>query len=263
MAQNILSSLVVFLIFLAGASSVTTIPAGHVGVVDLFGAIEEEELKEGLHFINPFKRVTKVSVRTQQLFEKTDVPSKEGLSVGLEVSLLYKVNADKADFVIKNLGVRYEDVFIAPALKAAIRNVTVNHEAKELYTSTRELIANEVLKQVTDLITERGFVAEGVLLKRIVLPEQVQQAINNKLAAEQEAERMKFIILREEQEARRKRIEAQGIADFQTTVKTGIDDQFLKWKALEAVIELSKSPNTKFIILGDKSGLPILIQPEK
>jgi regulator of protease activity HflC (stomatin/prohibitin superfamily) len=139
--------------------------------------------------------------------------------------------------------------------------VTVYHEAKELYTSGREVIASQIFNELDKALRSRGIVVESVLLRKIVLPEQVQQAINNKLAAEQEAERMKFVILKEEQEARRKRIEAQGIADFQNIVRQGIDERLLKWKALETVNELAKSPNAKFIILGDKSGLPIIVQP--
>jgi len=123
------------------------------------------------------------------------------------------------------------------------------------------VLLGQLFAELDKALRARGIIVEAVLLRKIVLPEQVQQAINNKLAAEQEAERMKFVILREEQEAKRKRIEAQGIADFQNIVRQGIDERLLKWKALETVNELAKSPNTKFIILGDKSGLPIIVQP--
>lgn len=202
-----------------------------------------------------------MSIRTQEIFEHAEVPSKEGLSVGLEVSLLYHIEPTMASDIYRTLGENYDAVLIVPMLRAAIRNVTVYHEAKQLYTSGREVIAGQIFAELDKALRARGIIVEAVLLRKIVLPEQVQQAINNKLAAEQEAERMKFVILREEQEAKRKRIEAQGIADFQNIVRQGIDERLLKWKALETVNELAKSPNTKFIILGDKSGLPIIVQP--
>lgn len=258
--QTIPISIAVLIIGLLFAS-VVTIPAGHVGVLTLFGKVDPEELPEGLHLINPLKSLHTMSIRTQEIFEHAEVPSKEGLSVGLEVSLLYHIEPTMASDIYRTLGENYDAVLIVPMLRAAIRNVTVYHEAKELYTSGREVIAGQIFADLDKALRARGIIVEAVLLRKIVLPEQVQQAINNKLAAEQEAERMKFVILREEQEAKRKRIEAQGIADFQNIVRQGIDERLLKWKALETVNELAKSPNTKFIILGDKSGLPIIVQP--
>ncbi|GIV26428.1 MAG: hypothetical protein KatS3mg027_0242 [Bacteroidia bacterium] len=242
-------------------STFISVPAGHVGVTILFGKVDKDVLPEGLHLINPLKNVYNMSVRTQEIFEHADVPSKEGLSVGLEVSLLYHILPENASDIYRNIGEKYADVFIVPLLRSAIRNVTVNHEAKELYTSGREIISGQIFSELDKNLRNRGIIVEAVLLRKIALPDQVQQAINNKLAAEQEAERMKFVILKEEQEAKRKSIEAKGIADFQNIVRQGIDDKLLKWKSLETVNELAKSPNAKFIILGDKSGLPVIVQP--
>lgn len=255
--------LISVIIFLIGVlfSTFVTIPTGYVGVLTLFGKVDPDEIQEGLHLINPLKSVHKMSIRTQEIFEHADVPSKEGLSVGLEVSLIFHIEPTKASDIFRTLGEDYINIIIIPMLRSSIRNVTVNHEAKDLYTSGREMIAGQIFKELEKSLGERGIVVENVLLRKIVLPEQVQQAINNKLAAEQEAERMKFVILKEEQEANRKRIEAKGIADFQNIVRQGIDERLLKWKALESVNELAKSQNSKFIILGDKSGLPIIVQP--
>lgn len=251
------------IVFLVGIlfSTFVTIPTGYVGVLTLFGKVDPDEIQEGLHLINPLKSVHKMTIRTQEIFEHADVPSKEGLSVGLEVSLIFHIEPTKASDIFRTLGEDYINIIIIPMLRSSIRNVTVNHEAKDLYTSGREMIAGQIFKELEKSLGERGIVVENVLLRKIVLPDQVQQAINNKLAAEQEAERMKFVILKEEQEANRKRIEAKGIADFQNIVRQGIDERLLKWKALESVNELAKSQNSKFIILGDKSGLPIIVQP--
>jgi regulator of protease activity HflC (stomatin/prohibitin superfamily) len=135
----------------------------------------------------------------------------------------------------------------------------VNHEAKDLYTSGREVIAQEIHDALHGMMAERGIVLEKVLLRKIVLPKMVEEAINSKLAAEQEAERMKFVLMKEAQEAERKRVEASGIAEFQRIVSQGISEQLLKWKAIEVAGELSKSPNSKLVLLGDKTGLPIIL----
>lgn len=235
------------------------IPGGHVGVQVLFGKIEPRPLTEGLNIINPLKQVHVLSVRTQEMFEHAEVPSKEGLTVGLEVSLLYHLDSPAAPDVFRTLGDDFPRVFILPQLRSVIRGATVNHEAKDLYTSGREVIAQQIHVELHRMLGERGIVLEKVLLRKIVLPKMVEDAINTKLAAEQDAERMRFVLLKEQQEAERKRVEATGIADFQRIVTKGISEPLLKWKAIEVASELSKSPNTKVVILGDKSGLPIIL----
>jgi regulator of protease activity HflC (stomatin/prohibitin superfamily) len=240
-------------------ASFRIVPGGNVGVQVLFGRIVDIPLTEGLNLINPFKDVRFMSVRTLELFEHADVPSKEGLTVGLEVSVLYHLDSKTAPAVYRTLGDGYAKVYILPQLRSVIRGATVNHEAKDLYTSGREVIAQQIQDELSKTLTQRGIVLEKVLLRKIVLPKMVEDAINSKLAAEQDAERMRFVLQKERQEAERKRVEATGIADFQKTVMQGISDQLLKWKAIEVAHELSKSPNTKIVVLGDKSGLPIIL----
>jgi len=240
-------------------ASFRVVPGGHVGVQILFGRIIDRPLPEGLSLINPFKQVQLMSVRTLELFDHADVPSKEGLTVGLEVSTLYHLDAAVAPSVYRTLGDGYAKVFILPQLRSVIRGATVNHEAKDLYTSGREVIAQQIQDELAKTLAQRGIVLEKVLLRKIVLPKMVEDAINSKLAAEQDAERMRFVLQKERQEAERKRVEATGIADFQRTVSQGISEPLLKWKAIEVAHELSKSPNTKIVILGDKSGLPIIL----
>jgi len=240
-------------------ASFRVVPGGHVGVQILFGRIIDRPLPEGLSLINPFKQVQLMSVRTLELFDHADVPSKEGLTVGLEVSTLYHLDAAVAPSVYRTLGDGYAKVYILPQLRSVIRGATVNHEAKDLYTSGREVIAQQIQDELAKTLAQRGIVLEKVLLRKIVLPKMVEDAINSKLAAEQDAERMRFVLQKERQEAERKRVEATGIADFQRTVSQGISEPLLKWKAIEVAHELSKSPNTKIVILGDKSGLPIIL----
>ena len=240
-------------------ASFRVVPGGHVGVQVLFGRIIDQPLSEGLSLINPFKQVRQMSVRTQEMFEHADVPSKEGLTVGLEVSALYHLDGAAAPSVYRTLGEGYAKVIILPQLRSVIRGATVQHEAKDLYTSGREVIAQQIQDELAKTLVQRGVVLEKVLLRKIVLPKMVEDAINSKLAAEQDAERMRFVLQKERQEAERKRVEATGIADFQRTVSHGISEPLLKWKAIEVAHELSKSPNAKLIILGDKSGLPIIL----
>jgi len=239
--------------------SFRVVPGGNVGVQILFGRIDDRPLTEGLSLINPLKQVRIMSVRTHELFEHADVPSKEGLTVGLEVSALFHLEPTAAARVYRSLGEAYARVYMLPQLRSVIRGATVNHEAKDLYTSGREVIAQQIQDELHKMLIERGIVLEKVLLRKIVLPKMVEDAINTKLAAEQDSERMRFVLLKERQEAERKRVEAAGIADFQRIVMQGISEPLLKWKAIEVAHELSKSPNTKVVILGDKSGLPIIL----
>lgn len=249
------------LVILVGIVSSTfrVVPGGQVGVQVLFGKIDDRPLSEGLNVINPLKQVVIMSLRTQEIFEHADVPSKEGLTVALEVSALYHLDGKVVPAVYRTLGQNYAHVLILPQFRSVIRGATVNHEAKDLYTSGREVIAQQIYDELHKMLGERGIVLEKVLLRKIVLPRMVEEAINTKLAAEQDAERMRFVLRKEQQEAERKRVEAGGIADFQRIVTQGISEPLLKWKAIEVAHEISKSPNTKVIILGDKSGLPIIL----
>jgi prohibitin 1 len=243
-------------------SMFTIVPAGHVGVQVLFGKVYPEVLPEGLHIINPLISVKNISVRTQEVFEHAESPSKEGLNVVLEASLLYHVNPEAAARLYQQVGPQYDQVVLAPSFRSAIRGVTVQHEAKDLYTSGRELIANQIAEDLRNIMPERGLVLEQVLLRRIQLPQMVEAAINDKLAAEQQAQRMQFILAKETQEAERKRIEAKGIQDFQNIVSQGLSEPLLRWKGIEATKLLAESPNAKVIIVGGKDGLPLILNTD-
>ena len=241
-------------------ASFRVVPGGHVGVQVLFGRIIDQPLSEGLSLINPFKQVQYMSVRTLEMFEHADVPSKEGLTVGLEVSALYHLDGAAAPSVYRTLGEGYAKVIILPQLRSVIRGATVQHEAKDLYTSGREVIALQIQDELAK--TPHPSAASSSRRSccgRSCCPRWSRRTINSKLAAEQDAERMRFVLQKERQEAERKRVEATGIADFQRTVSQGISEPLLKWKAIEVAHELSKSPNAKIIVLGDKSGLPIIL----
>lgn len=238
----------------------TIIPAGHTGVIDFLGMVSDNTLKPGVNLVNPMAKVEKMSIKTQELKELMSVPSKEGLSVDLEISLLFKLNSEKANDIYKTVGPNYADIILVPQFRSVVRGVTARYEAKALYTASREKLASEILTELEHLVGPRGIIVEQAPLRQIQLPERLTKSIEEKLQAEQESQRMEFVLTREKQEADRKRIEAKGIADFQDIVSKGISDQLLKWKGIEATENLSKSQNTKIVIIGSgKDGLPLIL----
>ncbi len=242
------------------AQMVNVVPAGHVGVVDVFGSVSDNTLKPGVNFINPFARVIHFSGKTQEIKEIADVPSKEGLSVQLEVSLLYHVDPEMANEVYKKVGENYVDVILAPIFRSVTRGVTAEYDARALYTSEREILAQRIQQELSKQVNPRGIIVESTPLRKVQLPPKLTEAIEEKLRAEQESQRMEFILTKEEQEAERKRIEAKGIADFQEIVSKGIDENLLRWKGIEATEALASSNNTKVVVVGNpKDGLPIIL----
>jgi len=254
-------TLVVVLValLLVGSCAVTTIDTGHVGVMTLFGRVTGDQLPEGIHLINPLKAVAKMSVRTQEAKETAEVPSSEGLLMHLEASLIYRLDPKRATDVYQKLGTTYLDVIVTPNLRSVMRAVTAAHTASALYSEARESVAHQMLAEMRKAIEPRGIVIENVLLRDIKLPATLKAAIEAKQQAEQDAQRMSFVLQKEKQEAERKRIEAQGISDFQRIVMAGISQPLLEWKGIEATMEIAKSPNAKIVVIGNpKNGLPII-----
>jgi regulator of protease activity HflC (stomatin/prohibitin superfamily) len=244
-------------------SSVVSIPTGHVGVLTLFGRVTGETLNEGIHLINPLKAVDKLSVQTQSVKESANVPSNEGLILALDTSLLFHLDRSMAAEVFQKVGANYAEKIIEPTLRAAIRSSTSSHTANALYTNARELVQQQIQKQLTDELAPRGVIVENILLRDVQLPAMLKSSIEAKQQAEQDALRMSFILQKETQEAQRKRIEAQGIADFQKIVAQGISPQLLEWKGIEATEKLATSANSKVVIVGNsKTGLPIILGPQ-
>jgi prohibitin 1 len=248
--------IVVILLF----SCVTRVESGHVGVLTLFGRVTGEVLPEGMHVINPFKTSNEMSIRTQEIKESASVPSSEGLVMNLDTSLIFHVDPVKASDVYQKIGPSYQDVLIEPNLRAAIREATASHSANALYTGEREMVAKQIYDQLASLLGQRGFIVESILLRDIQLPATLKSSIESKQQAEQEALAMNFRLQKETQEAQRKRIEAQGIRDFQQIVAQGISPQLLEWKGIEATENLAKSPNSKIVVIGNsKNGLPLIL----
>jgi len=255
-----LVAIAIVLIVLLIGNPITVIPAGHVGVKDLFGRVSSSVLWPGVRIVLPFTRVIKMSIKTQEVKETAEVPSKEGLVMDLEGSLLYRLDPAKADDIYRTIGRNYQEIAVAPQIRSAIREITASYEAKVLYSAERERISRETLELFKKLAGDRGIIAEAVLLRKIGLPDVVANAIQEKLRREQESEQMKFVLQKELQEAERKRIEAQGIADFQRIVAAGISPALLEWKGIEATEKLAMSQNSKVVVIGSgKNGLPIIL----
>jgi len=236
------------------------VPAGHVGVVDLFGSVSPQTLKSGLNVVNPLARVARMSVKTQEIKEVMEVPSREGLTMQLEASALFHLDPEKAADVYKSVGGDYVEVLLQPQFRSVTRGVTAQSEARALYTSEREQLAETIAAELRQRVEPRGITVESTPLRKLTLPKRLAAAIEEKLGAEQESQRMEFVLTREKQEAERRRIEAQGIADFQRTVSQGIDERLLRWKGIEATEKLAASQNTKIVIVGaGKDGLPVIL----
>ncbi|MFH0798664.1 MAG: prohibitin family protein [Pseudomonadota bacterium] len=245
---------------LALVKCVVIIPAGNVGIMEFFGNVYETPLQAGIHAVNPFLTIHEMSVRTQQITEEATVPSREGLTVNLDISVLISLNPALAPQVYKTIGMSYQDIIVNPQLRSVVRGVTAGYDAKALYTAERELLASQMYDQLKPMVEARGVLVESVLLRAVKLPAILSTAIEKKLEAEQQAEQMKFVLDRETQEAERKRIEARGITDFNSTVNLGLSPAVLKLRGIEATRELAKSENSKIIVVGSgKDGLPIIL----
>jgi regulator of protease activity HflC (stomatin/prohibitin superfamily) len=239
---------------------VTVVPAGTVGVVDFFGNVSDNTLKSGVNMVNPLAKVVKFSIKKQELREVMNVPSKEGLNVQLEISLLYRLDPDNANIIYKTIGPNYVDIILIPQFRSVVRSVTAKYEAKALYTASREQLAGQIKTELSDLVGPDGVEVESAPLRQIELPSRLTQSIEEKLQAEQESQRMAFVLNKEKQEADRKRIEAEGIRDFQTIVSKGINQDLLRWKGIEATEKLANSTNSKIVVIGSgKDGLPLIL----
>lgn len=260
-AMLVSGSLAGIALLVALAQCLTQIPAGHVGVIDFFGQVSERTLKSGVNVVNPMARVIKLSVQTKEMREQMQVLSKEGLTIALEISTLYRLDAASAADIYKTIaGGNFEEVILVPQFRSISRAATASFQASALYSLEREQLATQIQQELSKLVQPRGVIIESTPLRGVGLPPQLTEAIEQKQRADQESQRMEFILTKEKQEAERKRIEAQGIADFQRIVAAGISEQLLRWKGIEATLKISESSNSKVILIGGgKDGLPIIL----
>lgn len=228
------------------------VPAGNVGITDYFGVVGEQELSSGWHWKSPLIAIVPMTVQTQELKETSTVPSEEGLLVTLETSILYRLEPETVDKLYRTVGLDYPEVIIQPQLKSVIREVTARYEAKALYTTGREQITKDIFNALHPLLIERGIILETVLLRDLGLPTKVTEAIEAKLEAEQEAEQMLFTLQKEEIEAERKVVEAQGIKESQDIINKTLTERYLQYLWIQT---LNENPNVMYI--ATEAGLPL------
>ncbi|MGH9658862.1 MAG: prohibitin family protein [Bryobacteraceae bacterium] len=249
---------------------------GHVGVPILFGRVSPTVLVEGLHLVNPLATLERFSVRTETYNmnegDSVSALSSDGVSMPMDVSVAYRLVAADAPWVFQNLGRHYVESIVRPAARSAVPEAVSRFTFQEAYSSRREELAARMRSTIAAKIKGAlsqysGFSGAAVLiqevfLRKIQLPSNLKDAIEQKMRAEQEAERMAYVLQREEREADRKRIEARGIRDFQSIVTEGISDKLLQWKGIEATETLARSANAKVVVVGaGKGGLPLILNP--
>ncbi len=257
--RNLSFGVIVLASILIFASFIRVVPAGHVGVVDVFGSVDMQQRQAGINLVNPFANLIIMDIQTQEKKESMPVPSKEGLTMNVEISILYRLTPEKASVIYKTVGADYDDVVISPQFRSAVREATVYYEAKALYTSSRDEITNKIFADLEKMLSERGIILEKVLLRAVALPPTVSQAIEQKLKAEQESEQMKFVLTKQSQEAERVIIEAKGIAEAQAIINKTLTPQYLQHEAIKAQVAMANGQNhTVVYIPSGDNGIPLV-----
>lgn len=252
-------------------SCIKQIDAGYVGVQTLFGKVQSRVLVSGLNLINPLMEVIELDVRTANYTmsgvndegdkagdDAIRVLTKDGLEVTIDLSVLYRVNASDAPGLIRQIGPEFKDKIIRPVTRTKIRDNAVYYDAVELYSTRRDEFQGRIFKGIEGEFNRRGLILENLLVRNISLPQTVKQTIESKINAEQDAQKMQFVLAKERQEAERKRVEAQGIADYQRIISEGLTDKQLRYEQIKAYKEIATSANSKVIIMPEKGGNVIL-----
>jgi len=261
------------LIFFIGLISncFVQVDAGQVGVKKMFGKIQNDVLESGLHFINPLYEVEKIDVKTLNYTmsgvhnegdkagdDAIKVLTADGLEVTIDLTVLFRVNKTEAPKLLKETGVDFQEKIVRPISRTKIRDNAVYYDAISLYSTKRDEFQARIYKSIEDEFTKRGLQLENLLVRNITLPASVKAVIEQKINAEQDAQKMQFVLLKEKQEAERKRVEAQGISDYQRIINVGLTDNQLQYEQIKAMKELALSTNAKVIVMG-KGNAPIIL----
>ncbi|MHA8094884.1 prohibitin family protein [Aquirufa lenticrescens] len=261
----------VFAILGLTSSAVVQVDAGEVGVQSVFGKVQPSTLNSGLNFVNPLAKVVVFDAKTQNytmssVHDEGDkagddairVLTKDGLEVVVDLTVLFRIIPSEAPHVLAEIGEDYKDKVVRPITRTMIRDNAVYYDAVGLYSLKRNEFQQRIYTDIEKNFKKRGLVLEQLLIRNINLPTSVKTTIESKINAEQDAQKMQFVLQKEKQEAERKRVEAQGIADYQKILSTGLSDKQLQYESIIAQKELAKSPNAKVIIMGGKSA-PIIL----
>ena len=253
-------------------SSVRQIDAGQVGVISLFGSVSDRSLNSGLSFVNPLATVTEFDVKTQNYTmsatndeglktgdDAIRVLTADGLEVVIDLTVLYRVVPADAPRILREIGPDYTDKIVRPITRTRIRDNAVYYDAVALYSSRRDEFQGRIYKTIDLDFKKRGLMLEQLLIRNIDLPASVKKTIESKINAEQDSQKMQFVLTKERQEAERKRVEAQGIADYQKILSTGLSDKQLQYEQIKAQRELAASPNAKIVIMGSRGNVPLIL----
>ncbi|MFM2048627.1 MAG: hypothetical protein RI955_1175 [Bacteroidota bacterium] len=248
------------------------VDSGHVGVKALFGKVEPDVLTSGMNFVNPLMDVKMMDIKTQnytmsaihdegnkQGDDAIRVLTADGLEVVIDLTILYRVVPTEAPNLLREVGLDYTDKIVRPITRTRIRDNAVSYDAVALYSTKREEFQVRISKSIEDNFKNRGLILEQLLIRNISLPASVKGTIEEKIQAEQEAQKMQFVLQKEKQEAERKRVEAQGIADYQHIISEGLTDKQLQYEQIKAMKELASSTNSKIIFMGGKGNQPVII----
>ncbi len=254
------------------SACVKQIDAGNVGVSSLFGKVQDGILTSGLNFVNPLVSVTNFDTKTlnytmSAVHDEGDkegddairVLTSDGLEVVIDLTVLYRVIPSETPRILKEIGVSYQEKIVRPISRTRIRDNAVNYEAVSLYSNRRGEFQARIFQQIEKDFKARGIILESLLIRNINLPESVKKTIESKINAEQDSQKMQFVLTKEKQEAERKRVEAQGIADYQRIIATGLTDKQLQYEMIKAQKEIATSPNSKVIIMGGKGNMPMIL----
>ena len=253
------------------SSCFVQIGSGQIGVKTLFGKVEDDILESGLHFVNPLVKVTEMDVKTENYTmsgihdegqkdgdDAIRVLTADGLEVTIDLTVLFRLIPTEAPRLVRETGVNYTDKIVRPITRTKIRDNSVYYDAVALYSTKRDEFQSRIYKSIEEDFKKRGLILEQLLVRNITLPQSVKATIESKINAEQDAQKMQFVLQKEKQEAERKRGEAQGIADYQRIISIGLTDKQLQYENIKAQYELAKSPNTKIIIMG-KGNTPVIL----
>ncbi|MEQ8240066.1 MAG: prohibitin family protein [Cyclobacteriaceae bacterium] len=254
-------NIIALLLITSMVTSCSVVRQGEVGIKRKVGKLDQEIILPGAVGYNPFiTRILKMPIRTMNMEISTNLPSKEGLNVSAVISILYRIVPEQAPYIVENIGIGNEENVISSVFRSSAADVCSRFFAKDMHSSQRAIIEKEITVRMLEILAPRGFEIEAVLMKNISLPPGLARAVEEKLEAEQIAQRMEFLLDREKLEAQRKIIEAEGIRDAQRIISEGLTDNIIKWQSIEAFRELSQSPNSKIIMTNGDA--PMLIDAD-
>jgi len=259
---SIIALVIIIVTAMATGCMTTTIQSGEAGVkYSIFGGTDLDfQYGEGLNLHAPWVDVIRYDVRVQEQLEPVTALSSNGLSIGMDASIRWRPTSDQLSLLHTTYGTEYYRKLVQPVLRSAVREVVGQYTPEELYASRRAELQEQIVLQVKDGVEGQFIQIDAVLIRDITLPDQIRSAIENKLQEEQEAERYEYTIQKERLEADRKRIEAEGQAEYQRIITQSLSAQFLRYKGIEATLNLAASENTKTIIVGaGESGLPLIL----